>query len=58
MQRRGGDCGYMLMFQVADVATARAAVDKAGVREVLVLDLEDITEVHLHPSDMRGAIVC
>jgi hypothetical protein len=57
MQRRGGDCGYMLMFQIDDLAAARARVDKAKVREVLEIDREDIAEVHLHPRDMRGAIV-
>ena len=57
MQRRGGDCGYMLMFQVDDLAAARARVGEAKVREVLEIDREDIAEVHLHPRDMRGAIV-
>ncbi len=57
LARRGGDCGYMLMFQVGDLAAARSRAEKAGVREVLAFELEDIAEVHLHPADMRGAIV-
>ncbi|MGZ4180948.1 MAG: VOC family protein [Solirubrobacteraceae bacterium] len=57
MQRRGGDCGYMLMFQVDDLSATRARADNAGVREVFEIDREDISEVHLHPRDMRGAIV-
>jgi hypothetical protein len=57
MNRRGGDCGYMLMFQVDDLAAARERVKTAGVREVLEIDREDIAEVHLHPRDMRAAIV-
>jgi hypothetical protein len=57
MDRRGGDCGYMLMFQVADLQAARTRVDKAAVREVFEIAREDIDEVHLHPRDMRGAIV-
>src|SRR5207248_6529038 len=28
-----------------------------GVREVFAVSLEDVVEVHLHPGDMRGAIV-
>jgi hypothetical protein len=28
-----------------------------GVREVFAVTHEDIAEVHLHPADMRGAIV-
>src|SRR5207245_8279661 len=46
MQRRGGDCGYMLMFQVDDLAAARDRTKAAGVREVLEIDREDISEVH------------
>jgi hypothetical protein len=57
MQRRGGDCGYMLMFQVDDLAATRARAGKAKVREVFEIDRQDIAEVHLHPRDMRGAIV-
>jgi hypothetical protein len=57
IERRGGDCGYMLMFQVADLPAARARATHAGVREVFEIDREDITEVHLHPRDMRAAIV-
>lgn len=57
INRRGGDCGYMLMFQVGDLAAARARVDRAGVREVFEIARDEIDEVHLHPRDMRGAIV-
>jgi hypothetical protein len=57
LERRGGDCGYMVMFQVDDLEAARARAGAAGVREVFEVSLEDIEEVHLHPADMRGAIV-
>jgi hypothetical protein len=57
LERRGGDSGYMLMFQVEDVAAARERAGSLGVREVLTIDLDDISESHLHPADMRGAIV-
>jgi hypothetical protein len=57
IERRGGDCGYMLMFQVEDLAERRAQVRELGVREVFEVSLEDIAEVHLHPRDIRGAIV-
>jgi glyoxalase-like protein len=57
IERRGGDCGYMLMFQVTDLEGARARAGELGIREVLKLDLDDIGESHLHPADMRGAIV-
>ncbi len=55
--RRGGDCGYMLMFQVPDLAAARARAAEREVREVFAITLDDIDEVHLHPADMHGAIV-
>ena len=57
LERRGGDCGYMLMFQVSDLAAARARAAERGIREVFEVDLADISEVHLHPGDMAGAIV-
>src|SRR4051794_39067351 len=57
IERRGGDCGYMLMFQLADVDAARERARSLGVREALAIDLDDISESHLHPADMRGAIV-
>ncbi|MCO5326984.1 MAG: VOC family protein [Solirubrobacterales bacterium] len=57
LERRGGDCGYMAMLQVPDLAAARERAHAAGVREVFAVELDDIEEVHLHPGDMRGAIV-
>ncbi len=57
IERRGGDCGYMLMFQVEDLAAARERVREHGVREVFEISLDDIEEVHLHPADVRAAIV-
>jgi Glyoxalase-like domain len=57
IERRGGDGGYMVMFQVDDLAAARARARRAGVREVFEVELDDIEEVHLHPADIHGAIV-
>src|SRR5581483_8615195 len=57
LERRGGDCGYMIMFQLEDLATARTRAAEAGVREVFEVTLDDMEEVHLHPGDMQGAIV-
>jgi hypothetical protein len=57
IDRRGGDCGYMLMFQVEDLTTARTRAAAEHVREVFAVDLDDMAEVHLHPADMRAAIV-
>jgi Glyoxalase-like domain len=57
LERHGGDCGYMLMFQVEDLPGARRRASSLGVREVFEVALPDMAEVHLHPADMRGAIV-
>jgi hypothetical protein len=58
LERSGGEvCGYMAMLEVEDLAAARERARAAGVREVFEIELEDIAEVHLHPGDMRGAIV-
>jgi hypothetical protein len=57
LERRGGDGGYMAIFQVQDVAAARRRVADLGVRVVWTADLPDIAATHLHPGDVPGAIV-
>lgn len=57
LDRLGGDGGYMAMFQVADITTARERIAAAGVRVVWEIELADIVDVHLHPRDVPGAIV-
>ena len=47
----------MVMLQVDDLPSARERARAAGVREVFEVERGDISEVHLHPGDMRGAIV-
>ena len=57
LERRGGDTGYMAIFQVADVRAARERVAAAGIRVVWQADLADVAGTHLHPRDVPGAIV-
>jgi Glyoxalase-like domain len=57
LERREGDCGYMVMFEIEDLDAARARAAEHGVREVFEIELDDVREVHLHPADMEGAIV-
>jgi hypothetical protein len=57
LERRGGDGGYMLIFQLDDLEAARERVAALGIRTVWSVDLPDISGTHLHPADMRGAIV-
>jgi len=57
LERRGGDGGYMAIFQVADLAAARRRLAGLGVRVVWMADLPGIAATHLHPKDVPGAIV-
>ncbi len=57
LERRGGDGGYMAIFQVPDLAEARRRLAGLGVRVVWTTDLPDMAGTHLHPKDVPGAIV-
>jgi hypothetical protein len=57
LERRGGDGGYMAIFQVPELAAARRRVAALGVRVVWTADLPDMAGTHLHPKDVPGAIV-
>ncbi len=57
LARHGGDAGYMVLFDLEDLESARARVAHEGIRVVWRIDLPDISGTHLHPADMRGAIV-
>jgi hypothetical protein len=57
LTRRGGDGGYMAIFDLEDLDGARSRALGLGVRVVWQLDLPDISGTHLHPADTRGAIV-
>ena len=57
LDRHGGDGGYMVIFDLEDLEGARERVRQSGIRVVWQIDLPDISGTHLHPADMRGAIV-
>ena len=57
LERRGGDSGYMAIFQLDDLPAARSRVAESGMRVVWKVDLRDIAGTHLHPKDTPGAIV-
>ena len=57
LERRGGDGGYMVLFEVDDLDARMATVTAAGVRTVWSADLPTIRGRHLHPRDVGGAIV-
>lgn len=54
---RGGEGGYMAIFQTDDLAAARARADALNIRRVWNIDLPDIAASHLHPADVGAAIV-
>lgn len=54
---RRGDGGYMVMLQTDSLERERARFARLGVREVFSVVEEDISEVHLHPKDVGGAIL-
>ena len=61
LERRGGDAGYMAIFQYGpdrgELDAARKRVADLGIRVVWQADLEGIAGTHLHPGDVGGAIV-
>ena len=57
LDKRGGDGGYMAIFQTDDLAAARARIAAEGVRVVDQIDRDGAAFTHLHPKDVPGAIV-
>lgn len=57
LERRGGDGGYMVIFQTSDLAQVRSRADALGVRVVWEVAYPDIASMHFHPKDIGGAIV-
>lgn len=57
LDKRGGDGGYMVIFEVDDLAAARELIDAAGARVVFEAEADGIVGLHLHPADLGGAIV-
>jgi hypothetical protein len=55
--RNGGDCGYMVMFEVADESALRRRLESLAIRVVHDSSHPDIVDVHLHPRDVGAAIV-
>ncbi|MEM7768468.1 MAG: hypothetical protein AAF253_13435 [Pseudomonadota bacterium] len=55
--QRGGEGGYMAIFETGDIAGFRGRVDALGIRRVWEIDLDDIAATHLHPADLGAAIV-
>ena len=57
LERRGGDGGYMVITQVADVKARRQHMAEVGVRIVNELKSDESEGIQLHPRDTGGAIL-
>lgn len=57
LDKRGGDGGYMVIFQTDDLDGLRHRLDEAGVRIVYEAEGEGILGLHLHPKDLGAALV-
>jgi len=57
LDKRGGDCGYMVLFQTAELAPVERRIAEAGIRVVFDAKGDGIRGLHLHPRDVPGAIV-
>lgn len=57
LDKRGGDGGYMVIFQTRDLAAERTRLQSLGVRVAWEIAFPDIATLHLHPRDTGGAIV-
>lgn len=57
LEKRDGDGGYMVLYEVDDLDVRAAHLDALGVRVVWSGDFPTIRGRHLHPADVGGAIV-
>ena len=57
LDKRGGDGGYMVIFETDDLDDARQRFADAGARIVFEAEDDGVIGLHLHPADVGGAIV-
>lgn len=57
LERRGGDGGYMVITQCADLAQRRARCEAVGARVANEIRYPDYQELQLHPRDVGGAML-
>jgi len=57
LERRGGDGGYMVITQCADLAPRRARCEAVGVRIANEIRYADYQELQLHPRDVGAAML-
>jgi hypothetical protein len=57
LERRGGDGGYMVITQCADLAPRRARCEAVGVRVANEIRYADYRELQFHPRDVGAAML-
>jgi hypothetical protein len=57
LERRGGDGGYMVITQCADLAKRRARCEAVGVRVANEINYPEYRELQLHPRDVGAAML-
>ena len=57
LEKRGGDGGYMVILQVDDLRPLRRRFEQTSARVVFEAVTDGVTGLHLHPSDIGGAIL-
>jgi hypothetical protein len=57
LKRRGGDAGYMLIFQTGGAVAHRERLIARGIRNIAQLDSPRYTFTHFHPGDFDGVLV-
>ena len=57
LDRMHGDCGYMVLFQVDDLAPVSERVEQLGLRKIWQVERAEVKAFHVHPKDIGGALV-
>lgn len=57
LARRGGDAGYMLIFEAPDALAHRKRLIGKGLRSIAQWDKPHYTFTHFHPKDFDGVLV-
>jgi hypothetical protein len=57
LDKMGGDCGYMAIFEVDDLDERMRHLTQHGVRTVWQGNFRQIRGRHLHPKDTGGTLV-
>lgn len=56
LARKGGDTGYMLIFQAPDAVRHRARFAEKRIRNIAELNTQSYTFTHFHPADVDGVL--